>query len=452
MRAAGIAAAPFLAEIKKDLGIEGKDKAMKNGHSQALSQKVSRIAKLVRWNTTVACLCSLAACGGGTSSDAGPVATSAAVSLAPASGSSSNSTGSLANNPTSIAAGTANASDTGTSVSRPNTPEPTSTVIQSESPTDPDLAPNAAAQAQPVELITAGSLKWYFMAEPPADKKQQITDSMNFAVNNVNTVANFQGNVGVLYDASVSTASASFNTRIRFGGMMGPGVAQHELGHWLGAISFDSNPNVVDQNYVGPLGASRIQAYDGASAVLHVDTQHFSPYGWNYSREYVSPQREIGIVSAIRGDKGLSDGMTLLSGHYRIQNRLSGGLLGSLTGAVAGATVKQRLNVPGDERAWAVTSLNGFVTLANLSNGLFIDGLGSTVDGTAVKQSTASAPNAATKDQQWEIVPTDAGYFNLVNRATGKCLGNGGNSQIGSDMLLASCQGTSVSTQWHFVR
>ena len=312
--------------------------------------------------------------------------------------------------------------------------------------------PRAKAHASNLALVTVGNLRWHFGAEPPADKRQAITKAMNFAINNANTVARYHGDVEVFYNPAVPTADGSYNQRIRFGQLISPGVAVHELGHYLGSVAFDSNPNVSRHRYVGPLGVARLQAYDGPDAVLHVDRMHFWPYGWNHSNEYVAPQREIGMVSAIRGDMGLPDGMSLISGTYRIQNRLSGLLLGSKQGAGPNAPVRQYPDTAGADLVWTLTSKNGFVSLANQATGRYVDSMKVPFDGGYVQQTDAASTDTTTLSQQWEIVPTQAGNFNLVNRSSGKCLDTGGAIEAGSEMSTTTCNSGARSMQWHFVR
>jgi len=47
-------------------------------------------------------------------------------------------------------------------------------------------------------------------------------------------------------------------------------------------------------------------------------------------------------------------------------------------------------------------------------------------------------------------VPTDSGYFKLVNRASGMCLDTGGQTSNGATMQLWA-SGTSYNQQWRFV-
>lgn len=305
-----------------------------------------------------------------------------------------------------------------------------------------------AKVATPVPTYTVtptqlGHLTWSFAQPAPADKAAAITDAMNTAIRNINTVADYSGNVGVTYNEGVPTAQASFGGWVEFGGTISAGVAQHELGHWLGSGTYwDFGNHVTDNVWTGPAAASRERAYDGVNSVLHSDGTHFWPYGWNYSNEYSSPQREIGLVSAQRADMGLSDGMAAATGTVSLQNRANG--LVSDTGSTTSSVV-QHSGTTTTGQKWTIKASNGYWTLTNTKTGKNLDSVGRTTTGSTV---SATKPTAAAR-QRWEIVPTDSGYFQLQNRSTGLCLDTGG---LGAGKALQSwpCGAYIPNQQWRF--
>lgn len=299
---------------------------------------------------------------------------------------------------------------------------------------------------QPPVPIVLGSVTWSFYADPPADKRAAITAAMDFAVNAINTVARYSGNIPVAYQASVPTAQANFQRSIEFGGAISGGTALHEAAHWFGVGYVRWGSLMVDGQWQGTAGKSRIRAYDGPDAVLRGDRAHFWPYGWNNNREYISPQRHLGMVGAMRRDMGLSDGTSETGGVYAIQNRSNQLLLDYAQSGNAFRPVQRAPVQPSGQR-WEWIPGDGFITIRSLVTGLLLDSLATTADG--AEAGVAAASGGTT--QQWEMVPTDNGWFLLSNRATGRCLDNVGASEDGASIRMWSCGGH-PNQQWRLAR
>ena len=255
--------------------------------------------------------------------------------------------------------------------------------------------------------VTAqAAMTWHWVSVPSDTAiRDQIAASMNTAVGRYNTYANYGSNVPVEYVPGVPTAQASWGWRIQFGGSRNARVAQHELAHYLaiGGGHTAWNTNRSGTTWTGVNGNARVKAFDGDSATLGADTNHFWPYGFNYDSEAGYPERNIGVVGAMRKDMGLDDPtIGIAPGTYRLVNRASG---------------------------------------------RYLDNYGATTDGATVRQHDGSSSN----NQKWTLTQTDSGYFKLINRGNGKCLDTGGATANGTVMENWS-SGSSHNQQWKFVK
>lgn len=165
----------------------------------------------------------------------------------------------------------------------------------------------ARAQEPPrmVYHLAEGSEGW------PADKRQRVITAMDSAVALYNSLGEFAKSVRASYNPGTPTADGNYNGNIRFGGQIGHRVALHELGHVLGV---GTHPRwrsfMAEGKWTGPYALAQLRAFDGPGAVLHVDGQHFWPYGLNYDNES-SPEndrRHVLMVAAFRRDLGVASG------------------------------------------------------------------------------------------------------------------------------------------------
>jgi hypothetical protein len=151
-------------------------------------------------------------------------------------------------------------------------------------------------------------------SNPSSDQQQAyglITTAMDKAVQYYNCYTNITKADTVTYDASVPTADGNINGSIRFGGRdyMEYITAMHEIAHTVGVGTAPKWASlVVDGIFTGTHATAELRAITGnASDELNADTQHFWPYGLNYTSEVKSEADVIDhclIVSAIRLDLG----------------------------------------------------------------------------------------------------------------------------------------------------
>ena len=292
------------------------------------------------------------------------------------------------------------------------------------------------------------ALTWSFTGSAPATELAQITSAMNTAVNNFNTWANYSGNITVAYNAGVPTAQASYQGWIEFGGSRSARVAQHEMAHWLGTGTYSNwNANRSGNTWTGVIANAKLKSFDGASAVLSADAQHWWPYGWNQDNEGPA-DKHIAITGGLRRDMGLSDtsiGVPL--GTYKLQNRANGKMLDNLGASGDGASVGQWDSGGSNNQRWTVTRTGNYFKLVCVTGGKRLDTLGNTADGSVIGQWT----DGGSYNQQWTFQATDSGYYKIINRANGKCLDTGG--QTGNGAIMQNWySGSSHNQHWKFVK
>jgi hypothetical protein len=298
-------------------------------------------------------------------------------------------------------------------------------------------------------LLSPAALTWSFTGTIPADKQAAITAAMNTAVANYNTYASYFGNIVVTYNSSVPTAQTDgMFGWIEFGGSISSRVAEHEIGHWIGCGTYwDWNNHRSNGQWTGANAIARVQAYDGPTAVVGCDVQHFWPYGWNYDNEGPA-DRNIGMVGALRRDMGLNDGtFGIASGTYRLQNRADAQMLDNLGLTANGAGVGQKPASTSTTQKWVVTFGGGYFKLSCVANSEFLDTLGHTTNGSAIGQWASST----SYNQQWTITQTDPGYFKIMNRANGEYLDTGGQTATGA-IMQNRINSTNYTQQWRFVQ
>ena len=174
--------------------------------------------------------------------------------------------------------------------------------------------PTTAPVIKPIEPVT-GNLMRYQLGEGgkdwPADKRERIVESMDWAVGLYNQLGQFPKNVTAWYSPSTPTADGNYNGAIRFGGQIGRRVALHELGHVVGIGTHGRWKDfVTDGKWTGEHALAQLRAFDGTEAILHCDQMHFWPYGLNQDREG-SPEnfrRHVLMVAALRRDMGIVTG------------------------------------------------------------------------------------------------------------------------------------------------
>ncbi|HTQ02818.1 MAG TPA: hypothetical protein VMI54_03135 [Polyangiaceae bacterium] len=151
-------------------------------------------------------------------------------------------------------------------------------------------------------------------SNPTSDEQNAydlITTAMDRAVQYYNCYTNITKAETVVYEPSVATADGNINGTIRFGQTeyMEYITAMHEISHTVG-IGTDSHwPSlVVNGIFTGQHATDQLRAITGnATDQLNADTQHFWPYGLNYTSEVHSEADLVHhclMVVAIRWDEG----------------------------------------------------------------------------------------------------------------------------------------------------
>ncbi len=151
-------------------------------------------------------------------------------------------------------------------------------------------------------------------ANPTSDQQAAydlIVPAMDKAVQYYNCYTNITKADTVTYDPSVQTADGNINGSIRFGGTdyMEYITAMHEISHTVGIGTAPKWASlVVNGIFTGQHATDQLRAITGNSTdQLNADTQHFWPYGLNYTSEVKSEADVIDhcyMVAAIRLDEG----------------------------------------------------------------------------------------------------------------------------------------------------
>jgi hypothetical protein len=152
-------------------------------------------------------------------------------------------------------------------------------------------------------------------ATPTSDEQSAydaITCAMEGAVAYYNCNTNITKQLSVTYNTSVSTADGNYNGSIRFGGTsyMECVTAMHEIAHTVGiGTAPEWSTYSVGGVFTGENAIAQLRAITGnPNDVLNSDTQHFWPYGLNYTSEAKSTADLVDhclMVVAIRKDMGL---------------------------------------------------------------------------------------------------------------------------------------------------
>ena len=305
--------------------------------------------------------------------------------------------------------------------------------------------PAQAAAPPPVVPTTLGQLTWSFTGAAPDAQRQRITYAMNTAVLHFNTVANYAGDVRVAYDPASTTARTGYQGTIVYGSTISSGLAQHELGRWLGVGTAPQfRDHVRDGAWTGAAASARLRAYDGAQARVEIDGSDFRPYGWNTQSEYFSPERQIGLIGALRADMGLSDGTATATGTYRILNRSNGRLISV---NAAGTDVVQKSSSATAQQAWVLTPQAGFWTIRSARDGLALDAQGSEPYGVDVGTRAGYRPPTGTERQLWELKEADGGWFFLRSPVTRECL-DVRQQGPGTVLRIWNCEGANGDQHW----
>jgi len=294
------------------------------------------------------------------------------------------------------------------------------------------------------------ALTWHWVTQPTDPNiLSASTSGMNSAIAEFNANADYSGDVPLNYNAGVPTAQTdSYMGWIEFGGSYNQRTFEHELSHWLVNGTYSGWFNYNGTGTWAGAGAQAVERiFDGPSAVLHCDSIHYWPYGANYDNEPWG-FRHIAMCGALRADCGLSDTTKWPnpSGTYRLQNRQNGLYLDGMGRTTNGSIVGQWASSSSNNQKWRITSLGGhFFKLQNVATGLYLDTGGNTANGSTIQQ----WGGGSSTNQQWSFTPTDSGYFNIVCRASGQVVDDYGSTSNGANMVNWGWWfGNDVNQEW----
>jgi len=185
----------------------------------------------------------------------------------------------------------------------------------------PDAGRAVGTDAGPVEPSTDGGVRCpaqgsvtYTLARASAPTPEEqaayarIDAAMERALEFYNCYTSIELSVRVSYVPGVATADGNVNGSLRFGSpdAMNPITAMHEIGHVAGVGGPRFGPLIVGGIYTGPSATAVLRELTtDPTAELHGDTQHFWPYGLNYTSEVSSDEdliRHCLIVDAMQAD------------------------------------------------------------------------------------------------------------------------------------------------------
>lgn len=168
------------------------------------------------------------------------------------------------------------------------------------------------APASATEVRPQGTLTWKLVKVPNPNADQQraydlITRAMNAAVSRYNNLSGLTKSITAHYDPNVPTADGNINGTIRFGktGFMTERTALHEISHTIGVGTSGRWRGLgCGGTYNGSRATALVKQYDGQSAVIRCDAQHFWPYGLNQDNEFsqTNADRHVRIVDAMVRD------------------------------------------------------------------------------------------------------------------------------------------------------
>lgn len=152
-------------------------------------------------------------------------------------------------------------------------------------------------------------------SNPTADQQDaysRITTAMDQALAVYNCYVPATKALSISYVPSVTTADGNYNGAIRFGNKstMQQITAMHEIGHTLGVGTYSGWSSKLSNGvWTGSAANTVLRSITGdQSAAVHGDSQHFWPYGLNYTSEVTGTGDLINhckIVAGLRKDMGL---------------------------------------------------------------------------------------------------------------------------------------------------
>ncbi|NLR77143.1 cellulase family glycosylhydrolase [Chitinophaga eiseniae] len=144
-----------------------------------------------------------------------------------------------------------------------------------------------------------------------------------------------------------------------------------------------------------------------------------------------------GVINAIMQGAGGSS-----AGYITLANRTTGLLMDGMGATANGSNCSQWSNSGSYNQQWALETTGSYVKLKNRATGLYLDGMGRTSNGSIAGQWASSSSN----NQQWTMENT-GGFVKFKNRATGLYLDGLGQTGNGSDLAQWTTS-SSYNQQW----
>ncbi|HYC87312.1 MAG TPA: RICIN domain-containing protein [Chryseosolibacter sp.] len=132
--------------------------------------------------------------------------------------------------------------------------------------------------------------------------------------------------------------------------------------------------------------------------------------------------------------------------YYRIQNRGTGLFLDGLGRTVNGEACGQYANTTHVNAQWERISLGGYYQFRNRGTGMLLDGMGRTTNGSDVGQYA----NTTSYNSQWAVQTYSGSYSRIQNRGTGLYLDGMGRTTNGS-VCGQYANTTSYNAQWQLI-
>lgn len=162
----------------------------------------------------------------------------------------------------------------------------------------PDIKSDSIGTTSSAAAVTGNVTYTLVRSSNPTSAEQAaytlITAAMDSAVWYMNHYTTFTKTLTVTYVPSVATADGNINGSIRFGSntyYMNIATALHEIAHTVGVGTSNAwwNTLIVSGTYTGTHATQILRTITGDStAVIHGDSQHFWPFGFNYPTEVTS--------------------------------------------------------------------------------------------------------------------------------------------------------------------
>ena len=131
---------------------------------------------------------------------------------------------------------------------------------------------------------------------------------------------------------------------------------------------------------------------------------------------------------------------------YQIKNRATGLFLDGMGSTSNGSPVCQWGNTTHPNSKWEMIAVGNYYQFKNVATGMFIDGYGYTTNGADVNQYS----NTTHVNSQWSIVNVDGTYVRIQNRGTGLFLDGMGRTTNGA--AAGQWSNTShVNAQWQLI-